>query len=261
MKLKLKAIVAAVAMAMAGGANAAITNGDGTTGSSLMFEAWNTISGIGMVQNLGQTFQSAMGMGNYTSNLDSASFATLLGSDTSGSALNWHVFSVLQFDQLYSGQGLITSVVTQPGAGFGIGTDLTALSSLLVSQGSTPGSGHVGDIIAALGSNDFGTFSSATAAYAGGALGNGPAYYGNFIGGNSALVGFGTINGFYRYANNTNTFLPEAFAISGSQPVSLSAAGVVTFGAPAAVPIPAAVWLFGSGLLGLVGIGRRRKDA
>lgn len=28
---------------------------------------------------------------------------------------------------------------------------------------------------------------------------------------------------------------------------------------PAAVPIPAAVWLFGSGLLGLVGIARRRK--
>jgi len=29
--------------------------------------------------------------------------------------------------------------------------------------------------------------------------------------------------------------------------------------APAAVPIPAAVWLFGSGLLGLIGVARRRK--
>ena len=28
---------------------------------------------------------------------------------------------------------------------------------------------------------------------------------------------------------------------------------------PAAVPIPAAVWLFGSGLAGLVGVARRRK--
>ena len=30
---------------------------------------------------------------------------------------------------------------------------------------------------------------------------------------------------------------------------------------PTIVPLPAAVWLFGSGLLGLVGISRRRKTA
>jgi hypothetical protein len=30
---------------------------------------------------------------------------------------------------------------------------------------------------------------------------------------------------------------------------------------PAIVPIPAAAWLFGSGLLGLIGIARRKKAA
>ena len=35
--------------------------------------------------------------------------------------------------------------------------------------------------------------------------------------------------------------------------------GTVTEGAPP-IPIPAAVWLFGSGLLGLVGVARRRKS-
>jgi len=35
---------------------------------------------------------------------------------------------------------------------------------------------------------------------------------------------------------------------SGGQPIN-------------AVPLPAAVWLFGSGLLGLVGLARRRKAA
>jgi len=33
----------------------------------------------------------------------------------------------------------------------------------------------------------------------------------------------------------------------------------ITLQSPALVPIPAAVWLFGSGLLGLVGVARRKK--
>jgi hypothetical protein len=37
--------------------------------------------------------------------------------------------------------------------------------------------------------------------------------------------------------------------------------GTFTFSAASAVPIPAGIWLFGSGLLGLVGISRRKKAA
>ena len=36
---------------------------------------------------------------------------------------------------------------------------------------------------------------------------------------------------------------------------------VGTIGTQSAIPVPAAVWLFGSGLLGLVGVARRRKAA
>jgi hypothetical protein len=44
--------------------------------------------------------------------------------------------------------------------------------------------------------------------------------------------------------------------------VSLDTNGNLTFAANAsAVPLPAAVWLFGSGLMGLVGVSRRRKAA
>ena len=36
-------------------------------------------------------------------------------------------------------------------------------------------------------------------------------------------------------------------------------ASVINFGSVSAVPVPAAVWLFGSGLLGLVGVARRKR--
>jgi hypothetical protein len=55
---------------------------------------------------------------------------------------------------------------------------------------------------------------------------------------------------------------PVQFAnASGAATWSLSSAGDLVFSAPSAVPLPAAVWLFGSGLLGLAGIGRRKSQS
>jgi len=52
--------------------------------------------------------------------------------------------------------------------------------------------------------------------------------------------------------------VPQADASGfGGVPYTLTLVGHVD--APAAVPVPAAAWLFGSGLMGLVGVARRRK--
>lgn len=52
--------------------------------------------------------------------------------------------------------------------------------------------------------------------------------------------------------------LPQGLTVNSTE-------GMITdnqfVGNPAAVPIPAAVWLFGSGLLGLIGIARRKKTS
>ena len=42
---------------------------------------------------------------------------------------------------------------------------------------------------------------------------------------------------------------------------SLDFSNATVVASPSAVPVPAAVWLFGSGLLGLVGVARRKKSA
>lgn len=56
------------------------------------------------------------------------------------------------------------------------------------------------------------------------------------------------------WSNSFNVVVGGYLPISGTAQVSL--AGSVT-----PVPVPAAVWLFGSGLLGLAGIARRKKKA
>ena len=54
----------------------------------------------------------------------------------------------------------------------------------------------------------------------------------------------------------TATFPSGGFAVI---PYFLKLTGTVEQGLVPAVPVPAAVWLFGSGLLGLVGVARRKK--
>lgn len=56
----------------------------------------------------------------------------------------------------------------------------------------------------------------------------------------------------------------KAFAMTNGQPTqawteNLFHAWAVHSGDVSAVPVPAAIWLFGSGLLGLIGISRRKK--
>lgn len=83
----------------------------------------------------------------------------------------------------------------------------------------------------------------------------------------AAGVAGGTALNFYQVVG-TGTALTKQTLVqfansTGDATWTLSASGDLQFNAPApaTVPLPAAVWLFGSGLLGLAGIGRRKLMA
>lgn len=89
-------------------------------------------------------------------------------------------------------------------------------------------------------------------------------------GGNNADQGFGAFPTganlgqamkFWDFAMNSNSGSATANKYLGAT-LTLTAAGLeIVNPATSEVPVPAAVWLFGSGLLGLMGVGRRKAIA
>jgi hypothetical protein len=69
------------------------------------------------------------------------------------------------------------------------------------------------------------------------------------------IAGSGTSNGILHGTAVTTTYAGFWFLSSGGQ-LTYNIAS-----ASAPVPLPAAVWLLGSGLMGLIGVGRRRRAA
>jgi hypothetical protein len=55
-------------------------------------------------------------------------------------------------------------------------------------------------------------------------------------------------------SNDTNYTLRTTFDFNGANEVTAAATTSITV-----VPVPAAAWLFGSGLIGLMGLARRKK--
>jgi hypothetical protein len=76
---------------------------------------------------------------------------------------------------------------------------------------------------------------------------------------NGAAIG--TAQKLYMFATNGSGLSGLANVYVGGT-IDISSAGVISYTAPTSpVPLPAAVWLLGSGLLGLIGVGRRRSVA
>jgi len=126
-----------------------------------------------------------------------------------------------------------------PDLTFSLTSDTAGAGSLLVDGGLALSATFSDLMITSLGSGT--VVWSANLSYTGGSLAGGLT---------AGLVegGFSGINGF----SMGQSLLGENFSGMG---------GLGKLGAVSAVPVPAAVWLFGSGLLGLAGIARRTPRA
>ena len=82
-------------------------------------------------------------------------------------------------------------------------------------------------------------------------------------GGAVTLQGTGSTTGIVaQSAIDLDTGTWTAFVVSSTDnSLEQIASGSITGGTVSAVPVPAAAWLFGSALVGLAGVGRRRKIA
>jgi hypothetical protein len=256
MKLKTKLVAAALSLLAAAPASAALVNTSGGN-SSLFLTAWN--SSVSYTRDLGTTLDGFLGSaGSSATFAGDALFTTLFGN--SATPVSWNIVAG---DQTYTANvnparllvtGAYGSTVTATRTGVGVANN--AINT------------EVGNMNAA------GCSTSLSCQVANGAPGDGSLNtWGTNVGGgitfnNTGVLGTTAQLGFYLLtalnANNaalTSSVTPTTFSANGTNSYwTLASNGTATWNVASVgeVPVPAAVWLLGSGLLGLVGVGRRK---
>jgi hypothetical protein len=262
MKLKLLSMVAVAALGMSSQAFAAYTDGNGASGSSLILNVFDTVTKESYSATLdispnNLTYGSFNGGPTFTALASNSTFTGLF-SDNTASNIRWEVVSDLN-DVLAGGT---------PGTNIPWSLGFTAASQPAALNGSQMNASNVklNSWINLLNGHQTATNSgltTSTDATQAWNMNNPAAAFGGNSGGGTlpfAITGLlgNSLSYFQATANGDTAADASTFAqILGTW--NLASDGKLTWNAQSAVvPVPAAVWLLGSGLMGLVGVGRRR---
>ena len=268
MKLKLKLIAAAAVMAAASGAQADLVTSQ-TGNSSLALLAFNVVTNAYYVRDLGFTLNSFLPNSVTTGALDGA----VTGTQTPEAGLNI-VFGAGTFASWLGTQNQ-ADIRWTVAAGDGVAA-AGNLSRALVAFGSAPTTAATNTSVrtAVAAPNGVSGLASQNPTFGYDTTGATvlPSFLSNNSFGASTLSLLGSAANLFYYTTTAGTGASSTAAnfvgFSNSlntATLTLASNGVLTYdlqaAAVSAVPVPAAAWLLGSGLLSIGGMIRRRKAA
>ncbi len=234
MNVKFKSTLAVAALALGASVAQASIPAD-----EIVFSIWNNnLSNNGLTFDTGLNGSSFDATTGHSYTLGAAAVAAF----NSGQA-QWNLFAST------SAGNLLTSTVSNLAIDIGTGSNAGG-SDIAVSNAL----GAAGTYYVTLSNNQV-----SSAAVTGAVWANAMSQGGQQLGDKTDKIGAGSV-----YFESLSAADGSATLFSGTWTLSFNAAAGQATAAtltwnPTAVPLPAAVWLLGSGLMGLAGVGRRRK--